>query len=58
MGEKGLIEEDWNGRKVEEKEKIIVKWAQGDVETSNNLLNNNMVLSMKTGNGKVGRIEN
>jgi len=26
---------------MEEKYKIIVKWAQEDVETSNNLLNNN-----------------
>jgi len=26
---------------MEEKDKIIVKWAQKDVETSNNLLNNN-----------------
>ena len=26
---------------MEEKDKIIVKWAQEDVETSNNLLNNN-----------------
>jgi len=26
-------------RQVEEKDKIIVKWAQEDVETSNNLLN-------------------
>jgi len=39
LGEKGLIEEDWNDRQVEEKYKIIVKWAQEDVETSNNLLN-------------------
>jgi hypothetical protein len=27
---------------MEEKDKIIVKWAQEDVETSNNLLNNNI----------------
>ena len=26
---------------MEEKDKIIVKWAQEDMETSNNLLNNN-----------------
>ena len=39
LGEKGLIEEDWNDRQMEEKDKIIVKWAQEDVETSNNLLN-------------------
>jgi len=25
---------------MEEKDKVIVKWAQEDVETSNNLLNN------------------
>jgi len=29
---------------MEEKDKIIVKWAQEDVETSNNLLNNNNFL--------------
>jgi len=28
-------------RQMEEKDNIIVKWAQEDVETSNNLLNNN-----------------
>jgi len=28
-------------RQMEEKDKIIVRWAQEDVETSNNLLNNN-----------------
>jgi len=27
---------------MEEKDKIIVKWAQEDVEMSNNLLNNNI----------------
>jgi hypothetical protein len=27
---------------MEEKDKIIVKWSQEDVETSNNLLNNNI----------------
>jgi len=37
-GEKGLIEEDWNDRN-QWKKKIIVKWAQEDVETSNNPLN-------------------
>jgi len=26
---------------MEEKDKVIVKWMQEDVETSNNLLNNN-----------------
>ena len=40
MGEKGLMEEDWNDRsKLEEEDYIIVKWAQGDVETLYNLLN-------------------
>jgi len=39
-GEKGLTEGDWNERD-KWKKKIIVKWAQEDVETSNNLLNNN-----------------
>jgi len=40
MGEKGLIEEDWKDRdKWKKKDKVIVKWAQEDVETSNNLLN-------------------
>ena len=29
---------------MEEKDKIIVKWAQKDVETSNNLLNYNKIL--------------
>ena len=28
---------------MEEEDKIIVKWAQEDVETSNNLLNNNKI---------------
>jgi len=28
---------------MEEKDKIIVKWAQEDVETSNSLLNNNNI---------------
>jgi len=43
MGEKGLTEEDWKDRD-KWKKKIIVKWAQEDVETSNNLLNNNNTL--------------
>jgi hypothetical protein len=38
LGEKGLIEEDWNDRD-KWKKKIIVKWAQEDVDTLNNLLN-------------------
>jgi len=37
MGEKGLMEEDWNDRR--RRNKIIVKWAQEDVETLYNLLN-------------------
>ena len=41
MEEKGLMEEDWNDRQLEEEYNIIVKWAQEDVETSYNLLNNN-----------------
>jgi len=32
------MEEDWNDRD-KWKKKIIVKWAQKDIETSNNLLN-------------------
>jgi len=40
MGEKGLMEEDWNDRsKLEEEDYIIVKWAQGDVETLYSLIN-------------------
>ena len=41
MGEKGLMEEDWNDRQLEEEDYIIVKWAQEDVETMHSLLNNN-----------------
>jgi len=40
MGEKGLMEGDWNDRD-RWKKKIIVKWAQEGVETLNDLLNNN-----------------
>jgi len=32
---------------MEEKDKIIVKWAQEDVETSNNLLNYNNKVNIK-----------
>ena len=39
MGEKGLMEEDWNDRS--NWRKSIVKWAQEDVKTLYNLLNNN-----------------
>ena len=39
MEEKGLMEEDWNDRQMEEEDYIIVKWTQEDVETSYNLLN-------------------
>jgi len=40
MGEKGLIKGDWNYRgQLEEEDDIIVRWAQEDVATSNNLLN-------------------
>jgi hypothetical protein len=38
MGEKELMEEDWNDRSNWRK-KIIVKWALEDVETLYNLLN-------------------
>jgi hypothetical protein len=32
MGEKGLMEEDWNDRgQLEEEDNIIVKWGQGCV---------------------------
>ena len=39
MVEKGLMQQDWNDRGNLRK-KIIVKWAQEDVETSYNLLVN------------------
>jgi hypothetical protein len=39
MGEKGLIEEDWNDKQLEEEGYIIVKWAQENVETLYSLLN-------------------
>ena len=40
MGEKGLMEEDWNDRgNWEEEDTIIVKWAQEDVETLYSLIN-------------------
>jgi len=40
MGEKALMEEDWNDRrKLEEKDYIIVKWAQENVEIFYRLLN-------------------
>ena len=41
MGEKGLMEEDWNERQLEEEDNIMVKRAQEDVETLYKLLNNN-----------------
>jgi hypothetical protein len=40
MGEKGLMEEDWTDKIVEEEDCIIAKWAQEDVDTLYNLLNN------------------
>ena len=43
LEEKGLMEEDWNER-GKWKKKIVI-WEQEDVETSNNLLNNNNILS-------------
>ena len=40
MGEKGLVEEDWNDkRRMEKEDTISVQWAQEDVETSYSLLN-------------------
>jgi hypothetical protein len=40
MGEKGLMEEDWNDRSKWRKEDyIIAKWAQEDVETLHSVLN-------------------
>ena len=33
---------EWQ-RQLEEEDKIIVRWAQKDVETSNNLLNKNVL---------------
>ena len=46
MGEKGLMEDDWNDRsnwrkQLEEEDTIIAKWAQEDVETLYRLLHNN-----------------
>ena len=38
MGEKGLMEEDWNDGS-NWRNKVIVEWAQEDVETLYNLLN-------------------
>ena len=38
MGEKELMEEDWNDRD-KWKKKIIVRWAQEDVKTPHNLVN-------------------
>jgi hypothetical protein len=39
MGEKGLMEEDWNDRNNWRKKIIFVKWAQENVETLYSLLN-------------------
>jgi len=40
MGEKRLMEGDWNGRgQLEEEDNIIVRWAHEDVETFYSLLN-------------------
>jgi len=39
MGEKGLMEGDWNNRgQLEEEDNIIVRWAHEDVEALCNLL--------------------
>ena len=37
LGGKGLMEEDWNDRDNWKNNRIMVKWAQEDVETANNL---------------------
>jgi hypothetical protein len=37
------VEEDWNDRRMEKEDTISVQWAQEDVETSCNLLNNNNI---------------
>ena len=40
VGEKGLMEEDWNDRgQLEEEDNISVRWAQEDVGTFYNLRN-------------------
>jgi hypothetical protein len=45
MGEKGIVEGNWNDRgKLEEEDNIIGKWAQEDVEMLCSLLNNNKIL--------------
>ena len=55
MEEKGLMEEDWNDRQVEE-DNIIVRWAQEDVETLHRLLNNNKAKQLQL-YGHVQRME-
>jgi len=40
MGEKGLMEKDWNDRgQLEEGDNIIVRWAQEDMATLYSLFN-------------------
>ena len=39
MGEKRLMEEDWNDKQLEEEDYIIVKRAQENVDTLYSLLN-------------------
>jgi len=41
MGEKGLVEKDWNERRMEKEDTISVQWAHEDMKTSYSLLNNN-----------------
>jgi len=45
MGEKGLMEENWNDRSNWRK-KIIVKWAQEDVEKLYNLIINKLKIRL------------
>jgi hypothetical protein len=41
MGEKGLVEEDWNDRQLEEEDNTINKWAQKEMYSLLNNYNNN-----------------
>ena len=47
MGEKGLMEENWNGRgNWRKKINIIVKWAQEDMENLYNMLINKLKIRL------------